>query len=201
MSKNLQIRSKFFDIDETWESINLHDGSTLSSYNDKTYYITPMDFNIYQIQNDSASIAYTFELGTVGYSFESKKYTTYMENLNNYVARFYNFQETSEHLIVRVLYKGQYLLGIYNKKSTNTYVAKLEPYTDKYFFPFGQIVSFDEKAIYAVIEATDMKRMWNGKDEYNDFESKYPDQIKRLREKFNNITEDGNPFLIIYHIR
>ncbi|GHT61475.1 hypothetical protein AGMMS50239_12460 [Bacteroidia bacterium] len=92
------------------------------------------------------------------------------------------------------------LLGVYNKKEDTSYIASLEPYTGKYFFSFGQIIGFDEHAIYTIIESSDLKRMWDGKDEYNDFESTYPEQIKRLREKFSTVREDGNPFLVIYSI-
>ena len=46
-----------------------------------------------------------------------------------------------------------------------------------------------------------MKVFVTGKNEYNNFESQYPEQIKRLREKLPNINEEGNPFLIIYYFK
>ncbi|GHT52465.1 hypothetical protein FACS189440_22000 [Bacteroidia bacterium] len=199
VSDKLELENSFFEIDETWESINLGGGSVFSNYEDKTYYITPMDFNIYMI-NNSFSTAYTFDLGTSGWHLKSKEYETYRKNQHNCIGRLYNFQETQEHLIIQVLYNGQFLLGVYNKKEDTSYIASLEPYTGKYFFSFGQITGFDEHAIYTIIEASDLKRIWDGKDEHNDFESTYPEQIKRLREKFSTVREDGNPFLVIYSI-
>ena len=70
-----------------------------------------------------------------------------------------------------------------------------------HFFPFGKIVGIDENAIYTSIEASEMKVFVTGKNEYNNFESQYPEQIKRLREKLPNINEEGNPFLIIYYFK
>lgn len=55
--------------------------------------------------------------------------------------------------------------------------------------------------IYTSIEASEMKVFVTGKNEYNNFESQYPEQIKRLREKLPNINEEGNPFLIIYYFK
>jgi hypothetical protein len=72
---------------------------------------------------------------------------------------------------------------------------------DKYFFSFGDIVSIDENAIYTVISASSIKEACIGKDEFNDFTAEYPEQIKRLREKFPHVDEEGNPFLVIYHIK
>jgi hypothetical protein len=73
---------------------------------------------------------------------------------------------------------------------------------NKYFFSFGTIIGIDEKAIYTLIDASNLKRMWDGKDKYgNDFESKYPEQTKRLRERFSRIDKEGNPFLVIYSIK
>jgi hypothetical protein len=203
MSPALKPEQTFFEIDKTWESINLGGGSVFSEYGDNINYITPMDCNIYTIGKEEITVPYSFDLGGTGWPADQREYEQAFQLRNgshHYIQRFYYFQETSNHLIVQVLYEGQCLLGIYNKPQSKTHIARLEPYTDKYFFPFGQIVGFDEKAIYTLVDALDIKRMWDGKDQYNDFESVYPEQIRRLREKFEYVNEDGNPFLVIYSI-
>jgi len=35
---------------------------------------------------------------------------------------------------------------------------------------------------------------------FNDFELKYPEQIKRLRKKFDSVDEEDNPFLLIHYL-
>lgn len=52
---------------------------------------------------------------------------------------------------------------------------------DKYFISFEQIVGMDENAIYTLVEAASIKRNIEGKDEYNDFECIYPEQIKKIQ--------------------
>jgi hypothetical protein len=205
ISNNLQIKKGFINIDKTWSSRNLGDCSIFSSFQDIAYYYEPLNYNIYKVMNDKVSIPYTFDLGNSEWPSNARSAREY-DNLlqsnrfNNYVNTFYHFQETKNHLIVAFVYQGQYLLGVYDKKNAKTHLAKLSPNQDEYFISFGRIVSMDEKAIYALIEADDMKRSWDGKDEYNDFWKKYSRQIKNLRKKFDHINEEGNPFLVIYYI-
>jgi len=48
-----------------------------------------------------------------------------------------------------------------------------------------------------------VKKMIVGRDEYNDFEALYPEEIKRLRAKLGHlkIDEMSNPFLLVYKIK
>jgi hypothetical protein len=208
LSNTLEVKDVFFEIDPTWNSKMMGGGYQFSSYEDKTYYITPLDFNIYSLKNGKFSIAYTYDFGKWTWPENYKEFDKYEELLENgggrakYIHRFYRFQETQNHLIAEVLHQGQFLFCVYNKQTKKTYVAKQEVYKDKYFFGFGKVIGFDEKAIYTLMDASNLKRVWDGKDKYgNDFESTYPEQVKRLREKFSHIDEDGNPFLIIYSIK
>ena len=164
-----------------------------------------MDPNIYTVEDNDIYASYTFDLGQTTLPEEYRSFEAYEELRDefkhmNYVYNFYNFQETDNFLIVQTVYKGQVLFGIYNKQDGQSKIARTDANTDKYLLSFGQIVGMDETAIYALVEAEDVKRMWDGKDKYNDYEAKYPEQIKRLREKFNHIDENGNPFLLIYSI-
>ena len=204
LNENVEITDHYFEIDEMWESRYSKGGSTFSDYKDMNYYITPMDYNIYMITDRGVNIKYIFDLGKLQWPKITKADVTndkkLRELIDEYLFRFYNFQETDNHLIIKFLYKGQDLLGVYNKEKQEVNITTLEAYKDKYFFGFGDIIGFDEKTIYSIIDSEDIKRMWDGKDEYNNYEEKYPTQVANLRKKFKTIREDGNPFLVMYSI-
>ncbi len=204
MNENLEIREHFFEIDKTLGSRSHSDGYVFSVYRDIYYYITPMDYHIYVIADDHVEAKYSFDLGRLQLPDVSKAEIMNddkrRELVNKYVYRFYNFQETENHLVVHFIFQGQNLLGVYNKKEKEANIVELSAYEGKYFFSFGNIIGFDEETIYTTVEASKMKRMWDGKDEYNNFEEKYPEQIDNLRKKFKTIREDGNPFLVMYSI-
>lgn len=63
LSKDLQIKGEFLEIDETWDSKVLDNGSVFSNYEDKTYFIQPMDFNVYSIGTDMISKTYYIDFG------------------------------------------------------------------------------------------------------------------------------------------
>jgi hypothetical protein len=206
LTNKIELKDGFFEIDPTWSSKPMGGGSVFSQYEDKTYYITPLDFNIYCLKDGVFSIAYNFDFGKWACPEIYKEYEKFEELLNSdgrdrYIYQFYYFQETQNHLIAEVLHQGQMRLCVYNKQTDKTYLCEESMNIDKYFLSFGRIIGMDETAIYAVIEPSSMKDMWIGKNEYNDFESQYPEQTKRLREKFSHIDEEGNPFLIIYSIK
>ncbi len=204
MNEEMKITGSHFEIDKTWEGQYSSSGSVFSVYGDRCYYITPLDYNIYSLTDGQVEAKYKFDLGPLEWpnvpESDILNDNKYRELVNKYVYRFYNFQETKNHLIVKFLYKNQDVLGVYNKKQKGANIVTLNPYEEKYFFPFGKIIGFDEETIYTVVEASSMKKIWNGKDEYNNFEEKYPSQIDNLRKKFKTIREDGNPFLIMYSI-
>ena len=203
MSKDFNLDNYFFEIDPTWESTTLGGGSVFSAYQSNTYYITPMDYNIYRVENDKISIAYSFDLGSQSWPTEYREYEPRRQYLNSniappYIDRFRNFQETANHLIVEVVYRGQRLLGVYNKQHDRTHIVKLDAYIGKYFFGFEQIVGFDENTIYSVVEASRIKDILEGRN--FDFESKYPEQIKNLRDKIGHVDEEDNPYLVMYYL-
>ncbi|MDR3266193.1 MAG: 6-bladed beta-propeller [Tannerella sp.] len=206
LSNKLELKDGFFEIDPTWES-SLIAHESFSQYKDKTYYTTFLDFNVYSIKNGKCSVAYTFDFGKHTWPKEYIEYDKYKslrkdgDGWKLYINQFDHFQETQLHLIAEVIYNPNILLCVYNKQTGKTYIAKEETYKDKYVFPFGKIVGVDEKAIYTLLNASQVKPFWVGKNQYVDFESKYPEQVKRLREKFSHIDEEGNPFLVIYSIK
>lgn len=205
LDKNLKPKAHYFEIDESWESRNHNNGYPFSNYNDTYYYTTPMDYNIYEITDESVLIKYSFDLGEMQWpntsSVDIKNDNKRRELINQYIHRFHYFQETENHLIVHFIFKGQNLLGVYNKNSKEANIVSLNPYEGKYFFSFGNIIGIDEETLYTSIDAWNMKRIWDGKDEYNNFEKTYPNQVNNLREKFKTMREDGNPFLVMYSLQ
>lgn len=204
MDPDFVLGDSFFEIPQAWESST----STFwpfSTYRDKTYYTRQIDNNVYSIEENRVTAPYRFDFGAAnwpdpkaGYE-ESRRIR--QENMGRYVDRLGRVQETDRHLIVQFIHEGQRRLGVYDKVSKESTVCSLEPYMGKYFIPFGDIVGMDSEAVYTIIDAYRIKRLWNGKDEYNDFEAMYPEQIRRLREDFPEVDESGNPFIVIYRFK
>ena len=205
LNRNLEITNHFFKIDKMLESTTHSSFVPFSKYKDMYYYISPNEFYVYSISDKEVNTKYTFDVGDLKWPKDididklSEK-ELFMLN-HNYISGFFNFQETEKHLIVYFIYQGQSLMGVYDKEKNEANIVTLDGYSEKYFFGFGHVIGFDEKTIYTLNEASHIYRMWKGKDEYNNFEEKYPTQIENLRKKFDTIREDGNPFLIMYSIK
>ncbi|MDH6343628.1 hypothetical protein M2480_002386 [Parabacteroides sp. PFB2-12] len=193
-----------FEIESWQEGHYSSNGYAFSSYKGNNYYITPGDFNIYSLSDGQIKVAYSYDLGRLHWPKLSEQEWSddkkLFEMKNKYIYHFYHFQETDSHLIVNFLYQGQYILGVCDKKKREADLVKLDPYEGKYFFSFGAIVGLDENTIYTVVESSTIKRIWDGKDEYNNYEEKFPSQVKNLKDKFDIVRDDGNPFLIMYTI-
>ena len=102
-----------------------------------------------------------------------------------------------------VLYKGQYMMVVYDKSSKSMQMVSLDLiHDDDYFFSFGDLIDMDENHIYSIIGANRINPVLKGHSEYIDYESLYPNQVKNLRDKLGNgIDPDGNPILAIYHLK
>jgi hypothetical protein len=207
LSNTMELKEGFFEIDPTWNSKNMK-RLIFSNYENKTYYTTPMDFNIYCLEDNVFSIVYTFDFGKYTWPKECKEFDKHEKLIHevnmghySYIDQIDNFQETKNHLIAKVIHKGQTRLCVYNKQTGQRYIAEPDTYRDKLLIPFGHIINTDENAIYTLVNASDIKEFHNGRNKYVDFEAKYPEQIKRLREKFPHVDEEGNPFLAIYYIK
>ncbi|MDR0421410.1 MAG: 6-bladed beta-propeller, partial [Proteiniphilum sp.] len=205
LSDDLKIEKSFFDIDLTWESNSFGDGYVFSSFNGTVHYIEPMDFNVYAIDGQEVSIPYRFDLGNLAWPEKAKAYKPFEElmdkDMNRYIHRIYYFQETENRLIIHVLYRGQMLLGIYDKRTKESVVSRTDAYIGNYFVPGGRIEGIDKNEIYLTVSAEFMREILVGKTKYVDFEAEYPEQVKRLRAEFPVIEEDGNPFLAIYYLK
>jgi len=203
VTPKMKLGEGFFEIDPSWSSKGFGDGSVFSNYGDLVYYITLMDFNIYAFRNGELSIPYRFDLGALAWPEDKKDYSEYEKVRGSleypHILHFYYFQETENHLITNIVREGQDLLGVYDKRNGKTYIAKLEGSFVESVFSFGRIISFDEHAIYTYIDASSMSFFRKGGYE-GDLEERYPEQVKRLRERFSEIDEEDNPFLVIYTI-
>jgi hypothetical protein len=199
-SNEMELQEGFFELDPSWDSKAMA-GQIFSTYKDRIYYTTPMDFNIYALKDGKFSIAYTFDFGKWALPETYREYDKYERLLETgdgekvYILDINKFQETQNYLIAKVVHQSKPRMCIYNKQTKKTYLASLWAPKDKYAFDFGNIIGMDETAIYALIEPSDLKQF------RDDFESQYPEQTKRLREKFSYIDEEGNPFLVIYSIK
>lgn len=201
MDDSLGLRESFFEIPASWESVDWV-YSPFSEYGGDVYYTRLLDNDVYTIGEDGVSAKYSFDFGENNWPESKRDYEDWVRITGvhpvRYIGKLERIQETDGYVVIQFLHEGQTRLGIYNKKSGESTVCSADVYTGKYFIPFGTIVGIDADAVYTMIPAYQVLRMWNGKDEYNDFEAKYPDQIRRLREDFPKIDEYGNPFLVIY---
>jgi len=205
MSQTLKLTNSFLEFPTSWSSNASGNIHPFSTYRGNTHHIQQRDFNVYSVDGNNIRIAYLFDLGKRTWPASITEYEDVEQIIKSspdqYVRYLYMFQETQNYLIIKTVFNGKSLLGIYDKKSKISQVAEMNAYTDKYFISFGNIVGMDENAIYTLVDARRVKRNIIGKNEYADFESMYPIGVKNLREKFKDIVieDDDNPFLIIHY--
>ncbi len=121
--------------------------------------------------------------------------------VNTHISDPDQFQETDSYLLSLVYVNGQPIIAAYDKESGKGKALSLANYIDDCMLGGGKPISISENEIFAIQDASGMYEVWKGGNEYNDFEKDRPTQVKNLRKRFKNIDEDGNPFLIIYHLR
>ena len=103
--------------------------------------------------------------------------------------------------IYLVLESGQNRLCLYNKNTREASICELTPYTKKYLTTFGNIIDITQDYIITSVDAADISEFLKGKNEYDNFEENYPEQIQRMREELPDIHEDSNPCIVIYSIQ
>jgi hypothetical protein len=202
MDGSFTLQDSYFEIPESWESSSYSSYIPFSTYDKKAYFTKMLDNNVYVVSDEDVSAAFRFDFGKHNWPEPEAGYERWREiqqqTLGRYVHGFQLVQETDKYIIVLFLHEGQNRLGVYDKETQESKVCFMGSCTGKYFLPFGKIIGMDQDAIYTTVEAYRIKRLWNGRDEYNDFEASYPDQIRRLREDFPELKEDGNPFIMVY---
>lgn len=207
MSEKMETKQRAFSIPASWDSFELGSRYPFSIYKESFYYTMPLDYTIYQLNNADGSFQpkYRFDLGDRNWPEDGKEAQQYEEIRRSnpvckYVVGFRGVQETERYLLVSFILDGQQVMGVYDKQERKSCVASLDAYTNEYLMNFGNVVGMDATAIYSLVPAWYLKGIWDGTDGYNDFESKYPEQIKRLRDRFESIDEEGNPFLLIHYL-
>lgn len=202
-SKSGDFLDSYLEIPDGWESAIIGRGNALSQNEDKLYYMSIMKYEIYQFDGvNSFNLNYKVDFGKYNWPENVKTYKQFHNTKKvDYVTDMVNFQESNNYWLFNFILNGQSLLGIYHKDSNISEVYELAVNYDKYFIPFGDIKYLDSKCILTAIDAIRMKTYYEGKNEYNDFSEQYSTQIKRLRNEIGELSENGNPFLIIYDLK
>jgi len=207
LDSSYNIKAGFFDINPAFASYALGNIHPFSKFQSNYYYIEMMNNIVYKlIRNEDPIPYYRFDFGNKNWPKQINNLAAVddmsLEEKEKFIQSINIFQETEKFLIAKVLLGGQILLCVYNKVDKKSHITTLDPYAGKYFFSFGDIIGIDEKAIYTLVSADAVQKFIKGKDDYNDFESKYPKQIAQLRERFKHLKFDdnSNPFLVTYEI-
>lgn len=203
LDRNFNIVSHFGEINKHLESQRLLGLKPFSHLNNTLNVISEFCNDVEVVNNSDRHTAYRLDFGEAGMPvLKDKDYDE--ENMflikNTFITGPKQLQETDTNVLALVVYQGQYLMIVYDKSIGKASACTLEPYTNKYYLGFGEIVSMDEHAIYSIIDASRMYDYWVGHNKYNDFEEKYPEQIKKLRIDVKSVNPDGNPFVVIYEL-
>lgn len=207
LDSSYNIKAGFLDINPGLASYALANIHHFSKFQNNYYYHEMMNNIVYKLMRNEDPIPYyRFDFGNKNWPKQINNLAAVddmsLEEKEKFIQSIDIFQETEKFLIAKVLSGGQILLCVYNKVDKKSHIATLDPYTGKYFFSFGDIIGIDERAIYTLVSADAIQKFMKGKDDYNDFESKYPKQIAQLRERFKHLKFDdnSNPFLVTYAI-
>lgn len=192
----------YLEIPDGWESSISGRGNALSQNGDKLYYMSTMDYEIHQFNGiNSFDFHYKIDFGKYNWPENVKTYEQFHNTKKlDYVTEMVYFQEYDNYWLFNFMLNGQSLIGTYHKSSNTSEVYELTANCDKYFIPFGDIKCIENKYIITAIDAIKMKTYYEGKNEYNDFTKQYPTLIKRLRNEIGELSENGNPYLIIYNL-
>ena len=211
MPYNIWTMDKFFNLQEGFLRINpqlessIHfDVNSLSAFGNTVYFKPEYDNNIYQIKDGKISLRYILDFGektfpgllTVSLDKEEEISRLMMETIPN----VFNYEETDDYLLMDFIMDGEHCIGIYNKQTHTSEIARLDCYEDEYGFPFGKIKGLGQTSIYSVIDYEDVYELWLGHNKYVNFEEEYPEQVNNLRKLFPKLEEDGNPFIAIYSL-
>lgn len=198
----------YIDINSGFRDYFISGINYFSSYGTNTYFTRFMDYNIYLLKpGHQPRIAYTLDFGEAAWP-EEVNTLALMDKMSfiekaGYIESLRYFQETNDFVAASFIFGGQQRIGLYNKVEKTAQVYALTPVTQKYFFSFGQVIGITENEIFTLVDAARMMNFIAGHDaRNNNFEEKYPQQIKRLRKDLGHIkiNEQSNPFLISYKI-
>lgn len=207
MDSDFEIQDGYMEIDPSRESRYKHEINIFSSFHDECQVVLERSNDVYSYSNGDMIRKYVFDFGELNLpkieESDNDNPETKFRIMNNYIQDIYQFQETESKILAMVLYKGQYMMVVYDKSSKSMQMVSLDLiHDDDYFFSFGDLIDMDENHIYSIIGANRINPVLKGHSEYIDYESLYPNQVKNLRDKLGNgIDPDGNPILAIYHLK
>ncbi len=205
MDKSFNLLEGFLRIDPQLECSGYGDVNTLSSYEDTIFFKPECVNTIYQIKDGKVAERYKLDFGKKtfpeNYTVFRKNRGKWLDLISEKVVNIFNYTETDDYLLMDFLMDEQFCLGIYNKQTHTSEIARLDSYKDKYLFPFGRIKSINQFAIYSEINYEDLYEVWKGHNEYVNFEDKYPKQVDNIRKLFPKLEGNGNPFIAIYSLK
>lgn len=200
LDSNLQIVDWKIKIAEGWESTSTS-MQTLSIYKDSLYYIEPTDFNVYRYADGKVEVAHRVDFGKDQIPEERISYDDLRAKYSwpqNYIVEIDAFQELPDYYLYQILHNGQVRLCLFQKHTGKRWICELPVYDKDYFVPFGEIISISSDAIITAVPASRMHEILKGGHEYVNYEEKYPEQIKRMREVLPEIAEDDNPCIVLW---
>ena len=205
MDKSFNLEEGFLPINPQFESTSFCDLNMMSVYEDILCFKPEYSNTIYQVKDGKVSERWKLDFGEKTLSdfsslprVNSPEWTRLMtEKISN----VYNYVETDNYLLMEFTMDCQRCIGIYNKRTQNSEIARLENYKDKYLTSFGAIIGMDQFAIYSVLDYENIYQLWLGHNKYVNFEEKFPQQVKNIRKLFPKLKEEGNPFVAIYSLK
>ena len=205
MDKSFNLEEGFLPINPQFESTSFCDLNMMSVYEDILCFKPEYANTIYQVKDGKVSERWKLDFGEKTLSdfsslprVNSPEWTRLMtEKISN----VYNYVETDNYLLMEFTMDCQRCIGIYNKRTQNSEIARLENYKDKYLTSFGAIIGMDQFAIYSVLDYENIYQLWLGHNKYVNFEEKFPQQVKNICKLFPKLEEDGNPFIAIYSLK
>lgn len=173
-------------------------------YNREIHYVDNWLFRVYK--TNSVDVCYCFDFGAVQRPKHLDGTDVYKKALiedrsvAEYITSVDKVQECSNYILATYTYGGRSCMVVADKRTNKTSSYSLGLVEKFYALPFGKIVDMSQDQIVTYIPASRVLNIYRGFNEYNDFREDFPNQIKRLQEKFSNISEDDNPFIAVYKI-
>lgn len=197
-----QVINSMCAIDEIGVNNALYDN--LFTYNGYIYYVDNWLYNVFNTNDTTCS--YSFDFGPYRRPEQLNSADKYrkalMENHSvvEYITSIDRVQESDNYIMATYVHAGMNFLVVYDKNSYKINSYTLDFVEKFYALRFGKIVGMEQNRIITYIPASSVVNMHRGYNEYNDFRIDFPKQVKRLQERFSQISEDDNPFIAIYKI-
>ena len=205
LNDRLEILGSGDPIDTKLESRHRTDMRPLSNYKDKCHCINQMKRDVLLADDINIQKFCQFDFGNMNLPELTEEDVNdprrMFEFSNSYIMGFDYFQETDEHLIALCLYQGQEVLIVYDKNSQEAKLATLDVDEKEYLLGFGYVRGMDEQHIYTVQSPDVVYSVYEGGNQYNNFEETHPKQVANLRRKLGDLQKNDNPFIMIYSIK